>query len=117
MSLSNENEEFTHYILDLMQGVGPVISKRMFGGYGIFIDGLMFAIISDGLLYLKVDSENEMEFISRHSTPFTYLKKGKTCKLSYYQSPEEALEEVDIMFIWANSAYAAARRAAAKKLK
>jgi len=117
MTLSIDDKEFTNYIVDLMQSIGPVNAKRMFGGYGIFLDGLMFALVSDGLLYLKADTENKENFIKNKLDAFTYMKKGKECHLSYFQSPEDALEDTDIMNSWAKSSYAAALRAAAKKKK
>jgi DNA transformation protein len=45
------------------------------------------------------------------------MKKGKECKMSYYQAPEEALEEAEEMSYWANLAYSAVLRAASKKTK
>ena len=117
MTLSIDDSEFTNYIVDLMQSTGPVNAKRMFGGYGIFLDGLMFALVSDGLLYLKADTENKENFIKNNLAAFTYMKKGKECHLSYFRSPEDALEDTDIMSNWANSSYAAALRAAAKQSK
>ena len=113
--MSVDDKEFTNYIVELMQCIGPVNAKPMFGGYGIFLDGLMFALISDGLLYLKADTENKGSFIKNNLTTFTYMKKGKECHLSYFQSPEDALEDTNIMYSWAKPSYAAALRAAAKK--
>ena len=117
MKISNEEQEYVAYIVELMQSIGPVISKRMFGGSGLFLDGLMFALIADGLLYLKADKESESEFIEIELEKFCYLKKGKECFLSYYLAPEDALESADEMNLWANKAYSAALRAASKKRK
>jgi len=115
MTVSNGDKEFTNYIVDLMQSIGTVSAKRMFGGYGIFLDGLMFALISNGLLYLKADAENKEIFIKNKLDAFSYMKKGKECHLAYFQSPENAIEDPDIMNSWAKASYAAALRAAAKK--
>lgn len=93
MPPSPVEKEFTTDIDDLMQSIGPVSAKAMFGGYGIFLDGLMFGLIADNVLYLKVDQETENEFKAMSLEPFTYNKKGKTFKISYYQAPEEALED------------------------
>jgi DNA transformation protein len=115
MPVSSEEEEFVSYVVDMLQSIGPVYSKRMFGGYGIFLEGLMFALIADNELYLKVDKESERDFTDRGLEPFTYNKKGKLMKMSYYQAPEEALEDSEIMNEWGNNGYSAALRAAAKK--
>lgn len=106
--------EFVSYVVDLMQPVGPVEAKRMFGGHGIFLQGLMFALIADDVLYFKVDKTTIDEFESLGKQAFTYMKKGKPCVLRYFQAPEQALEDVDEMKIWANRAYNVAIRAATK---
>ena len=117
MPVSNEEKEFTSYVVELMQSIGSVYAKRMFGGYGIFNDGLMFGLIADSVLYLKADEETVKEFKTKGLVPFSYHKQGKVCKLSYYQAPEEALENDEEMRTWATKAYNTALRAAAKKSK
>ena len=117
MPVSNEEKEFVTHVVDLMQSIGPVRAKGMFGGHGIFLEGLMFGLIADSVLYLKVDKETENEFKARGLEAFTYNKKGKEFKMSYYQAPEEALEDVEEMNLWANKAYGTALKAASKKPK
>lgn len=117
MTTLSDDKEFTNYILDLMQSIGAVYAKRMFGGYGIFLDDLMFALINNGLLYLKADIKNKDNFIKNDLTAFSYMKKGRKCKLSYFQAPEDALEASEMMHSWAQSSYDAALRAATKKTK
>ncbi|MBQ0799357.1 MAG: TfoX/Sxy family protein [Porticoccaceae bacterium] len=114
MPASPEEKQFVAYVLELMQSVGPVIAKRMFGSHGIFLEGLMFGLISNSTLYLKADNDSEQEFKERGLEPFTYQKLGKEQALRYYQAPEEALEHVEEMNIWANKAYGVALRAALK---
>ncbi|MGI9318376.1 MAG: TfoX/Sxy family protein [bacterium] len=117
MASSRSEVEFVNHVVELMQTVGPVISKRMFGGHGIFLEGLMFGLIADSDLYLKVDGENLEDFVSRGLQPFSYFKKDKEFKLSYYQAPEETLEDAETMREWGNKAYEVALRAASEKLK
>ena len=112
---SAEEKEFTTYILDLMGAIGPVNARAMFGGYGIFLDGLMFGLIADSVLYLKVDTETEEVYEAKGLEPFAYNKGGKQITMSYYQAPEEALEDGEEMNHWAAQAYSAALRAASKK--
>jgi DNA transformation protein len=117
MTISKDEKKFVTYVVDLMQSIGPISAKSMFGGHGIFLDGLMFGLVADSILYLKVDKETENEFKAKGHEAFTYNKKGKEFKMSYYQAPEEALEDADEMKFWANKAYGAALRAASKKRK
>ena len=115
MPVSKEEKAFVTYVVELMQSIGPVSAKRMFGGYGIFLDGLMFGLIADSVLYLKVDEDTENEFKAKGLEAFTYTKKGNEFKMSYYQAPDEALEDAEEMSSWANKAYGAALKAASKK--
>lgn len=117
MPVSKKEREFVAYVVDLMRSIGPVHAKGMFGGHGIYLEGLMFALVADGVLYLKTDEETEAGFVAKGLGAFTYNKKGKDYKMSYYQVPEEALEDGEEMNVWANKAYGVALRAAAKKRK
>ena len=117
MPLTTEEKELTSYIVDLMQSIGSVSAKAMFGGHGIFLKGLMFGLVADSVLYLKADEETENEFKARGLEQFTYSKKGKEFKMSYYHAPEEALEDSEVMKFWASKAYNTALRAAFKKRK
>ena len=114
---SRQEKAFVDYVVELMQSVGPVSARAMFGGHGIFLDGLMFGLIADSVLYLKVGKDNKDDYIQRDLEPFTYNKNGKLMKMSYYQAPEETLEDADEMNTWASRAYAAALQAAAGKRK
>ncbi len=115
MSKQHPDKEFVSYVIELMHQLGPVVSKRMFGGHGIFQDGLMFAIIVDGRLYFKADKTTEKEFLKRNLGIFTYKKKGKDMRISYYQAPEETLEDADEMYSWGRKALNTALSAAAGK--
>ena len=117
MRTSGNDKEFASYVVELMQSIGPVRAKAMFGGHGIFLEELMFALIVDSVLFLKVDKQSESNFKARGLEAFTYMKKGKEFKMSYYQAPEEVLEEAEEMNYWANLAYSAALRSASKKRK
>lgn len=115
MPASRAEREFVVHVVELMQGVGPASARRMFGGHGIFIEGLMFALVAGGTLYLKADDASRAAFEARGLERFTYLKKGKPFSLSYYEAPEEALESLAEMTEWGNRAFDAALRGAAKK--
>lgn len=112
--------EFPEYVLDLIAQVGPPFDaaarlRRMFGGHGIFCDGVMFALIADDVLFLKVDDETKPSFRDAGSEPFTYEKSGKLIELSYLTVPDDAAENVEELRPWAHMALAAANRAKAKK--
>jgi DNA transformation protein len=96
-----------HEVFDLF---GPISAKRMFGGYGIYHDGLMFGLVADDLLYLKADERSIDEFTERGLLPFEYDKKGKMVKMSYYAAPEEIFDDPEEAKEWAERAYDAALR-------
>ena len=112
--------DFADHALDLLVQVGPPFDtcarlRRMFGGHGIFCDGVMFALIADDTLYLKVDDETKPAFLDAGSLPFLYDKAGKTVEMSYVTVPDEASEDVGELREWAHMALAAANRAQAAK--
>ncbi len=115
MAISAEEKEFASYVVDLCQTIGPVRSKHMFGGFGIFMEDLMFGLIVGNELYLKVDDVIKRDFEELGLEAFGYNKNGKIMKMSYYQAPEEAMDDNEVMAEWANKAYGCALRAAAKK--
>ena len=115
MAISNEQREYVAHIVDLLQFIGPVESKSMFGGFGIFLEGLMFGLVASNELYLKADAENRQDYEGLGLEAFSYAKNGKEFKMSYYQAPEEAMENAELLSAWASSAYGAAMRAAAIK--
>jgi DNA transformation protein len=104
--------EYLDFIKEQLAGFGPVTVRRMFGGAGIFRDGLMFALIADETLYLKADDASQGEFEALALAPFTYgAKGGKRTVMSYWRAPEACLDDRDEMTEWARKAYGAALRA------
>jgi len=104
--------EFVTHLLDLMEPLGPVSARRMFGGYGIYLDRMMFALVADDRLYLKIDDDSRGEFEAAGLEPFRYTKKGKSYQMSYHAAPEDALEDAELLRDWARKAVDAAMRAA-----
>jgi DNA transformation protein len=82
-----EAQELATHIVDLLESFGPCEARRMFGGFGIFHQELMFALIAGGSLYLKADDETRELFATEGSTAFSYYKKEKEYRLSYYLAP------------------------------
>jgi DNA transformation protein len=115
--LGTGRHEFVDFVVELMQTLGPVEARRMFGGHGLFIDGLMFALVADATLYLKVDAQTVAQYTDQGLEPFTYLRRGKVCALRYYQPPEVVLEDQQQMRLWGNQAVDVALRAAVAKTK
>ena len=115
---TRELPEFTAYCLELLQGIGPGLARRMFGGWGISVDGLTFAIIADQgdgeRLWLKTDEDTLPAFRDAGCPRFVYQAKGKDMSLHYHAAPEEAMESPALMLPWARLAWEAALRAQAR---
>jgi DNA transformation protein and related proteins len=113
----SHDRDFINYLLELLSPLPDVSAKRMFGGYGIFRNGLMFALVADATLYFKVDDQTQVHYDERGLEAFTYSKEGKVMRMSYYRAPEEALDGSDGMCEWAELAYQSAVRVQKPKRK
>ena len=99
-------------IRDLFAGLGPVRTRKMFGGQGVYRGDLMFALEAYGELYLKVDTASMETFRAAGSRPFVYEKDGRRTQTSYWLIPEAALDDPDEAARWGKLALEAASRAA-----
>ncbi len=107
--------EFVAYLLEVFEQVGPLQARRMFGGHGLFREGLMFGLVADDTLYLKADAQNQPHFEALGLEPFHYHKGDKRMTIAYWQAPEHILEDRDEAAQWGRAAFAAALRADAAK--
>lgn len=97
-------------ILELMRAFAEVHARAMFGGHGLYRDGLMFALLADGVLYLKVDEQSRPVFTERDLRAFSFMAKGRAVQLSYHEAPPEALEDKGEMAHWCRLAWQSALR-------
>jgi len=105
------------YIRELFSAFGPVSVRRMFGGAGIFADGLMIGLISDGQIYLKADNQTVASFKAEGMKPFTYGAKSRRIVMSYWRMPERLFDDPDELAQWARAALGAARRTGTTRKK
>ncbi|AMK78761.1 MULTISPECIES: TfoX/Sxy family protein [Methylomonas] len=109
--------EFIAYLPEVFELFGTIQIRKMFGGYGVYHDGLMFALVADETLYLKADAENAKFFEEQGLAQFAYQREGKMAKMSYYQAPAEFMEDREQAELWARRSYDAARRAQGNQRK
>lgn len=102
--------EYVEFVREILEPFGEVRARRMFGGYGLYHQDLMFALIADDALYLKTDEQSVRWFRDRGLAPFEYVKQGKPMKLSYFAAPEEMFDDPDEAVRWAKRAFDAAMR-------
>ncbi|WP_254024845.1 TfoX/Sxy family protein [Mesorhizobium ventifaucium] len=100
-------------IAELFEGLGPVSIRTMFGGKGIYFDGVIVAIVLRGELMLKADAESAPEFEAAGCRKWTYngSRHGKLVSMPYWSVPDSAFDDPDEMAIWARRAYEAGLRA------
>jgi len=91
---------YCDYVLDLLSHVDGVSARAMFGGFGLYKAGVMFGLIADDVLYYKVGKSNQADYEDAGSEPFTYSGKNKPIQMSYWQLPEEILEDADDLRDW-----------------
>lgn len=94
--------------------LGPVHAKRMFGGHGVFLEGLMFALIAGDRLYLKVDGRTKALFAKAGAEPFVYRGRTRPVEMSYWSLPVDPDADREAFLAWARVAIDAARRARRK---
>ncbi len=108
------SEEFVAYVLDLLAGLGPVTARPMFGGYDLYLEGRVFALLHHDTLYLKADEVSRPDFEAAGLAQFRPRVKGKPFPMPYFAAPEDALEDPEALCRWARRALEAAERAPPK---
>ena len=63
---------FREFVFEQLSVVGPVSLRSMFGGAGVFRDGLMFGLVVADTLYLKADEESRCRFEEEGMAPLGY---------------------------------------------
>jgi DNA transformation protein len=110
--------EFVEYLLEMLQPLGEVRAKAMFGGWGFYAGERFFALVAEDTFYVKADAASRAEFEARGLQPFRYEASGKVSVMAYYQPPPEALDDRALLCAWARKGIEAAERAAqAKKVR
>jgi len=107
------SEDYLQFVMDQLSDFGDIHSKKMFGGAGIYHDSLMFALVGNNGLYLKVDETNQEAFEAYGMRAFMSSEKKKG--LPYWEVPLEILEDKTSLAKWAEKAFQVALNAAKKK--
>jgi DNA transformation protein and related proteins len=104
------------FLRDLFADFGTVEVRRLFGGAGLFADGVMFGLVSGGQIYLKADPETAPRFEAEGCGPFEYgTKTGKRAIASFRRLPDRLYDDAEELAQWARAALAVARKNATGK--
>lgn len=98
---------FVTYILEEVLGeIFGITSHAMFGGYGIYKDGVITGLVANDKFYLKVGESNKADYEEKGSTPFTYSgKNGKVYAMSYWEVPYDIIEDKRELNDWIEKSY------------
>lgn len=103
--------DFATYCTELLAPAGQVRSKRMFGGYGLYLDDVFVAIIVGDALFLKGDEQSRLRFEAAGGRRFEYTRQGKQQGLAFWTVPAQAMDSPTLMRPWVQLALDAALRA------
>ncbi len=107
---------FGDWVREHFADLGPLQIKPMFGAAAVYADGLIWALLDDGLVWLKTDADNEAALRDAGSRQFTFpMKDGREMTMAYWSLPDTAADDSDEAVTWARASIAAARRKAAAK--
>jgi DNA transformation protein and related proteins len=109
-------DPFHEFVIELFAPMGTVSIRRMFGGAGVFQDGLMFALLGDDTIYVKADEALRSDLLSEGCAPFIWTKPstGEEIDLGYVSLPTSAMDDPDEASEWAKRAMSVARAKAAR---
>jgi DNA transformation protein and related proteins len=101
------SDEYLSFVLEHFSTWGLVSARKMFGGAGLYRDGVMFALIANDDVYLKVNEANLGDFVKASSRQFKPFEHKKAT-MPYYQIPDELLENTEELALWLDKAFKAA---------
>lgn len=108
--MASVDNEFVLTFAEILGPLGTIRIKRMFGGFGLYCDGVFFAIVADDVAYLKGDEKTRKAYDEMGMAPFV-VPSGRAQTLSYFEVPGEWIEDGDQLMAFAHMALGAAHRA------
>ena len=109
--------QYLAYILEQLEGLGALRSRRMFGAVGLYSGELFFGLIDDDTLFFKSDSTNSAEYIARKMPRFMPFPDRPEAVMAYYQVPADIIEDAESLIAWARKSVAVALTSHAAKSK
>jgi len=109
--------QYLAYILEQLEGLGDLRSRRMFSGVGLYSGELFFGLVHDDTLYFKSDGTNSADYIARNMPRFMPFPDRPKAVMAYYQVPADIVEDAESLTGWARKSVAVALRSRAAKEK
>ena len=110
------NESVIELLREVLGRAGAFKARAMFGGHGLYLDGVFFAILDDGALFFKTSPQTAARYDAEAMPAFTYqTKTGLKGLPNYRRVPERLFDETDELAMWVQEAVRAVQTASAKK--
>jgi DNA transformation protein and related proteins len=109
--------QYLAYILEQLQGIGSLRSRRMFGGVGLYSGDLFFGLIDDDTLFFKTDGSNSADYTARNMPRFMPFPERPEAVMAYYQVPVDVIEDIETIQSWARKSIAVALASHATKAR
>ena len=111
-----KQSEFVNFLIEQLAPLGDVSAKSMFGGWGIYHEDRMFALVAADTLYIKVDYASRTDFEREGLQPFRYERRERgEAVMDYYEPPAAVIDDRELLCAWARKGVEAAARAVTKK--
>lgn len=95
------SRDYLTFVLEQLAGLSGVVSRRMFGGVGLYSGEFFFGLIADDVLYLRVDDSNRNDYVARGMGQFRPYSDRPHRSMSYYEIPADVLESASETAEWA----------------
>lgn len=67
--------EFVQYVVEQLSGAGTITDRKMFGEYGLYCGGKLFALVCDDQLFIKItDAGRALKTDLSEAPPYTGAK-------------------------------------------
>ncbi len=113
--MKKKDDGFKTYVLDQLRGLRGVTARAMFGGHGLYKEGIFFAAVTEGRLFFRVSDETRPAYEEAGMPPFAPY--GMKPMRSYFEVPSDVVESPPRLVEWAKDAVVSARAAKLKKSK
>jgi DNA transformation protein and related proteins len=111
------SDDYLQYVLEQLAGLRGAVSRRMFGGVGLYHDELFFGLIASDTLYFRVDDNNRPDYEALGMARFRPYRDKPILSLNYYEVPAHVLERADELIVWARRSLKAAEAAGQKVVR
>jgi DNA transformation protein and related proteins len=105
------SNDYLQYVLEQLAGLRGAVSRRMFGGAGLYHEELFFGLVFGDVLYFRVNDENRPDYEALAMARFRPYKDKPYLSFNYYEVPAHVLEDADELVSWAQRSLKAAAAA------